>query len=50
MRRFKKCNDEELKMVRNKGKKMRRGERKWWKKKEWKVEMVRRKDEGKLEI
>ena len=41
-------NDKKLKMVRNKGKKMKGGERKWWKK--WKEKMERRKDEGKVEI
>ena len=52
MRRFGKGNDEELKMVRNK--KENEENKKRWKKmveeKEWKGEMVRRKDERKVKI
>ena len=52
MRRFGKGNDEELKMVRNK-KENEESKRRWKKmveEKEWKEEMVRRKDERKVKI
>ena len=52
MRRFGKGNDEELKMVRNK-KENEESKRRWKKmveEKEWKREMVRRKDERKVKI
>ena len=52
MRRFEKGNDVELKMVRNK-KENEENNRRWKKmveEKEWKGEMVRRKDERKVKI